>query len=94
MHSGSSETVVTEHDGMYTAAFPPVTVSCPSFFPSEDSGVAHRYDTYTLWWSANRHRINVIEHEDFVSGDCPGTARKEWLAVRLIPGAAVPAPGP
>lgn len=90
---GPSETVLVAHHGFYTAAFPPVTVPC-AHYPGEDAGTAQSYDTFTLWWSANRREILAVEHSRSISRSCPGANTDRWVATRTEPNAAVPAPGP
>ncbi len=91
---GTSEVVLTEDGGVYSATFSPKKAYCaPGTFPWEEP-TAHTVDTYTLWWSPNRRRIYGTEREDYVSGDCRGTVTRKWLAVRTDPTETLPAAGP
>jgi len=90
---GPSKTVVVAHHGLYTAAFPPVTVPC-AHYPGEDAGTAQSYDTYTLWWSHDRRQIIAREQNHSVSQNCPGAQTNRWVATRTDPTLSVPATGP
>jgi len=78
---GPSVTTLAAHHGYYTAAFPPVAVRCS--YSGELLGQLH--DSYTLWWSANRHQILALERSRG-SGRCDGPPSRStfrWTATRL-----------
>jgi hypothetical protein len=90
---GPSLTTVSAHAGFYVAAFPPVTVPC-AHYEGEDAGTEQSYDTYRLWWSADRGQLYAVSGARSVGRRCPGSQTIRWVATRTNPTKEPAALGP